>query len=135
MTVRLRERLLNTDTFTVGSADIARGKCVVLDSGVLTVSGANSAKFAGILAETGFAGREARVAQGGSTVLAVAAGSGIAEGDWLLSDSQGRVTTAAAASQGTAQHFVGYALRASSAADQLIPVVVWPVRVDNPAAV
>jgi len=134
MTVRLRERLLNTDTFTVGGADIARGKCVVLNNGVLAASGANSAKFTGILAETGFAGREARVAQGGSTVLALAASSGIAEGDWLLSDSEGRVTTAAQASQGTVQHFVGYALRASSAADQLIPVVVWPVRVDNPAA-
>ena len=43
------------------------------------------------------------------------------------------VDTAAAASQGTAQYFVGYALKDSSAEDQLIPVVVWPMRVDNPA--
>ena len=134
MTVRLRERLLNTDTFTMGAADVARGKCVVLNGGVLEVSGANSAKFTGILAETGYAGREARVAQGGSTVLALAADGNIAEGDWLSSDAEGRVTKAAAATQGTAQYFVGYALRASTAADQLIPVVVWPVRADNPAA-
>jgi len=133
MAVKLRERLLNTDTFTVGASEIARGKCAVLNNGVLEASGANSAKFVGITTEIGCAGRDVQVAQGGSTVLALAADGTITEGDWLLSDSQGRVAKAAPASQGTAQHFVGYALKASAAADQLIPVVVWPVRADNPA--
>ena len=134
MSVNLRERLINTDTFTVGASDIARGSCAVLNSGVVDASGANAAKFVGITTETGYAGKDVRVAQGGSTVLALAADGNISEGDWLTSDASGKVTTAAAASQGTAQHFVGYALRDSAAADQLIPVVVWPVRVDNPAA-
>jgi hypothetical protein len=133
MAVKLRERLLNTDTFTVGASEIARGKCAVLNSGVLEASGANAAKFVGITTEIGCAGKDVQVAQGGSTVLALAADGTIAEGDWLLSDSQGRVAKAQSASQGTAQQFVGYALKASAAADQLIPVVVWPVRVDNPA--
>ena len=83
--------------------------------------------------EAGYAGKDVRVAQGGSTVLALAADGNISEGDWLVSDADGKVTTAGAASQGTAQYFVGYALRDSAAEDQLIPVVVWPVRVDNPA--
>jgi len=134
MAVKLRERLINTDTFTVGTGDIARGKCVVLNSGVVDASGANAAKFVGITTEPGIAAREVRVAQGGSTVLALAANGGISEGDWLVSDADGKVTSAGAGAQGTAQHFVGYALRASAAEDQLIPVVVWPVRVDNPAA-
>ena len=134
MTVKLREKLGNTDTFTVGASDIPRGACVVLNSGVVVASGANAAKLVGITTETGYAGKDVRVAQGGSTVLALAANGGVAEGDWLLSDADGKVTTAAAAAQGTAQHFVGYALRASSAEDQLIPVVVWPMRVDNPTA-
>lgn len=134
MSVKLRERLINTDTFTVGASDIARGVCAVLNSGVVDASGANAAKFVGITTETGYAGKDVRVAQGGSTVLALAADGNITEGDWLTSDASGKVTTAAAASQGTAQHFIGYALRDSAAEDQLIPVVVWPARVDNPAA-
>ena len=134
MAIKLRERLINTDTFTVGSSDIACGSCVVLGSGVVNASGANAAGFVGIITEPGAAGKDVRVAQGGSTALALAANGSISEGDWLVSDATGKVTTAAAATQGTAQHFVGYALRASSAADQLIPVVVWPARVDNPTA-
>jgi uncharacterized protein DUF2190 len=134
MAVKLRERLINTDTFTVGSSDIARGTCAVLGSGVVNASGANAAKFVGITTEPGTADKDVRVAQGGSTALVLAANASISEGDWLVSDADGKVTTAAAAAQGTAQNFVGYALRASSAEDQLIPVVVWPVRVDNPAA-
>jgi hypothetical protein len=134
MAVKLRERLVNTDTYTVGAGEIARGKCVVLNNGVVEASGANAVKCVGIACETGYAGSEVRVAQGGSTVLALAANGSIVEGDWLVSAVDGRVTTAAAGQAGTAQHFVGYALRASSAADQLIPVVVWPVRADNPAA-
>jgi len=134
MAVKLREKLHNTDTFTVGSSDIARGKCVVLNNGVVETSGANAAKFVGITTETGYAGKDVRVAQSGSTVLALAADANISEGDWLVSDAQGRVTTAASAAQGTVQYFTGYALHGSSAADQLIPVVVCPVRVDNPAA-
>ncbi|HUU29369.1 MAG TPA: capsid cement protein [archaeon] len=133
MAIKLRERLQNTDTFTVGSSDIARGKCAVLNSGVVDASGANAAKFVGITTEIGYSGKDVRIAQGGSTVLALAADNSISEGDWLLSDADGKVTTAAAASQGTVQYFVGYALKASSAEDQLIPVVVWPVRVDNPS--
>ena len=133
MAIKLRERLQNTDTFTVGSSDIARGKCAALNSGVVDASGANAAKFVGITTEIGYAGKDVRIAQGGSTVLALAADNSISEGDWLLSDADGKVTTAAAASQGTVQYFVGYALKASSAEDQLIPVVVWPVRVDNPS--
>ena len=134
MAIKLRERLINTDTFTVGSSDIARGTCVVLASGVVNASGANAAKFVGITTEPGVAEKDVRVAQGGSTVLALAADGSISEGDWLVSDADGKVTTASAGAQGTAQHFVGYALRASAAEDQLIPVVVWPARVDNPAA-
>ena len=134
MAVKLRERLINTDTFTVGTSDIARGTCAVLNSGVADASGANAAKFVGITTEPGTAGKDMRVAQGGSTALALAADGSIAEGDWLVSDADGKVTTAAAAAQSTVQYFVGYALRASTAEDQLIPVVVWPARVDNPAA-
>ncbi|MEA1996703.1 MAG: DUF2190 family protein [Gemmatimonadota bacterium] len=133
MAIKQREKLHNTDTFTVGSSDIARGKCCVLNSGVVDASGANAAKFAGITTETGYAGKDVRLAQGGSTVLALAADGSISEGDWLLSDADGKVTTAAAASQGTVQYFVGFALKASAAEDQLIPVVVCPIRVDNPA--
>ncbi|MBW7996008.1 MAG: hypothetical protein FVQ81_05425 [Candidatus Glassbacteria bacterium] len=133
MAVKLRERLINTDTFTVGSSDIARGTCTVLNSGVVDASGANAAKFVGITTEPGTAGKDVRVAQGGSTVLALAADGSVSEGDWLVSDATGKVTTAGAGAQGTAQYFVGYALRASAAADQLIPVAVWPARVDNPA--
>ncbi|MEA2064477.1 MAG: DUF2190 family protein [Gemmatimonadota bacterium] len=133
MTVKLREKLANVDTFTVGTSDIARGKCVVLNSGVVDASGANAVKFVGITTETGYAGKDASVARGGSIVLVLAADGSIAEGDWLVSDADGKVDTAAAASQGTPQYFVGYALMASSAEDQLIPVVVCPVRVDNPA--
>jgi len=133
MTVKLRERLNNTDTFTVGNSEIPRGTCAVLNSGVVDASGANAAKFVGITTETGYAGKDVRVAQGGSTVLALASDGNISEGDWLVSDADGKVDTAAAASQGTAQYFVGYALKDSSAEDQLIPVVVWPMRVDNPA--
>lgn len=132
MTVKLRERLNNTDTFTVGNSEIPRGTCAVLNSGVVDASGANAAKFVGITTETGYAGKDVRVAQGGSTVLALASDGNISEGDWLASDANGKLTTAGAASQGTVQYFVGYALRDSAAADQLIPVVVWPVRVDNP---
>ncbi len=132
MAIKLRERLINTDTFTVGSSDIARGTCAVLGTGVVDASGANAAKFVGITTELGTAGKDVRVAQGGSTALALAANGSISEGDWLISDAAGKVTTAAAAVQGTVQYFVGYALRASSAVDQLIPVVVWPARVDNP---
>ncbi len=132
MAIKLRERLINTDTFTVGVSDIARGTCAVLGSGVVDASGANAARFVGITTEPGTAGKDVRVAQGGSTALALAASGGISEGDWLVSDAAGKVTTATAAVQGTAQYFVGYALRASSVADQLIPVVVWPARVDNP---
>ena len=134
MTVKLRERLHNTDTFTVGSSDIARGKCVVLATGVVNASGANAAKFVGISTELGYAGKDVMVAQGGSTVLALAADGSISEGDWLVSDADGKVATAGAASQDTVQYFVGYALKASNAEDQLIPVVVWPVRVDNPSS-
>lgn len=134
MTVKLRERLINTDTFTVGTTEIARGKCVVLNSGVVDASGANAAKFVGITTEVGTASEDVRVAQAGSTVLALAADANIAEGDWLGSDADGKVTTAGAGAQGTTQYFVGYALRASAAEDQLIPVVVCPSRVDNPAA-
>jgi Uncharacterized conserved protein (DUF2190) len=133
MAIKLREKLNNVDTFTVGGSDIARGKCVVLDSGTLAASGANAAKFAGITTEVGYAGRDVLVAGGGSIVLALAADGDITEGDWLISDADGKVDTAAAASQGTAQHFVGYALKGSNAEDQLIPVVVWPMRVDNPS--
>ncbi|MFH1070492.1 MAG: capsid cement protein, partial [Candidatus Glassbacteria bacterium] len=97
MSVKLRERLINTDTFTVGTADIARGSCVVLNSGVVDASGANAVKFVGITTETGYAGRDVRVAQGGSTVLALAADGNISEGDWLASDADGKVTTAGAA--------------------------------------
>jgi hypothetical protein len=134
MAIKLRERLINTDTFKVGTSDVARGTCVVLNSGVVDASGANAAKFAGITTEPGTAGRDVRVAQGGSTVLALAADGNISEGDWLVSDTDGKVTTAGAGAQGTVQYFVGYALRASSTEDQSIPVVVWPVRADNPAA-
>jgi hypothetical protein len=134
MSVKLRERLINTDTFTVGTSDIARGSCAVLNGGVVDASGANAAKFIGITTETGYAGRDVRVAQGGSTVLALAADGDINEGDWLVSDTAGKVKTAGAASLGNTQHFVGYALCDSAAADQLIPVVVWPARVDHPTA-
>ncbi|MBN2290703.1 MAG: DUF2190 family protein [Candidatus Glassbacteria bacterium] len=133
MAIKLREKLNNVDTFTVGGSDIARGKCVVLNGGVLEASGANAAKFAGITTEVGYADRDVLVAGGGSVVLALAADGSIAEGDWLVSDADGKVDTADAASQGTVQYFVGYALKGSSAEDQLIPVVVWPMRVDNPA--
>ena len=61
MAVKLREKLHNTDTFTVGSSDIARGKCVVLNNGVVETSGANAAKFVGITTETGYAGKDVRV--------------------------------------------------------------------------
>ena len=133
MAIKLREKLNNVDTFTVGSTEIARGKCVVLNSGVVEASGANAAKFVGVTTEVGYADRDVLVAGGGSIVLALAADGNINEGDWLVSDADGKVDTAAAASQGTAQYFVGYALKDSSAEDQLIPVVVWPMRVDNPA--
>ncbi len=52
MTVKLRERLNSTDTFTVGNSDIPRGTCAVLNSGVVDASGANAAKFVGITTET-----------------------------------------------------------------------------------
>lgn len=134
MAIKLREKLSNTDTFTVGTAEIFRGTCVVLNSGVIDASGANAAKFVGITAEVGYANKDALVATGGSVVLALAADASISEGDWLVSDADGKVTTAAAASQETAQYLVGYSLKDSAAEDQLIPVVVWPSRVDNPAA-
>jgi hypothetical protein len=134
MAIKLREKLNNVDTFTVGSTEIARGKCVVLNSGVVEASGANAAKFVGVTTEVGYADRDVLVAGGGSIVLALAADGNINEGDWLVSDADGKVDTAAAASQGTVQYFVGYALKGSSAEDQLIPVVVWPMRVDNPAS-
>jgi len=133
MAIKLREKLNNVDTFTVGSSEIARGKCVVLNSGVVDASGANAAKFVGITTEVGYSGKDVLVAGGGSIVLALAADGNISEGDWLVSDADGKVGTAAAGSQGTVQYFVGYALKASAAVDQLIPVVVWPLRVDNPA--
>jgi len=131
--IKQREKITNSDTFTVGTTEIARGKCAVLNSGVVDASGANAAKFVGITTEIGYANKDVRLAEGGSTVLALAADGSISEGDWLVSDADGKVTTAAAASQGTVQYFVGFALKASSAEDQLIPVMVCPVRVDNPA--
>ncbi len=134
MAIKLREKLVNTDTFTVGAAAVERGCCLVLNAGVVATSGANAGKFIGIAAEAGAPGQELRVAQGGSTVLAQAADGAVAEGDWLVSDNQGRVITAGAAAIGVRQNLVGYALKASGAVGQLIPVVVWPARVDHPAA-
>jgi hypothetical protein len=133
MAIKLREKLSNVDTFTVGTTQIARGKCVVLNAGVVDASGANAGKFVGITTEIGYVGKDVLVATVGSTVLALAADADISEGDWLVSDADGKVDTAGAGAQGTRQNFVGYALKDSDAEDQLIPMVVCPSRVDNPA--
>jgi len=133
MTVKLRERLNNTDVFDIGTEVIPRGHCVVLHNGAIFPSKSNAPKFIGITVEAGYVRKEARVALGGSTALAVAGNDNIAEGDWLVSDDSGRVICAPAASQGTVCYFVGYALRGGAYEGQLIPVVVWPVRVDNPS--
>lgn len=134
MVIKQREKISNSDTFTVGTTEIARGKCAVLNSGVVDASGANAAKFVGITTEIGYANKDVRLAEVGSTVLALAADSSITEGQWLLSDADGKVDGAAAAAQGTIQYFVGYALKAAAAEDQLIPVKVCPVMVGNPVS-
>jgi len=141
MSVKLREKLKNVDLFTVSGEKgrlqpaeeaIARGRCVVLNDGVVEASGANAAKFVGITTEVGYANRDVLVAGGASTVLALSGGK-IKEGDWLISNEKGKVVSAGPAIPGTPQYFVGYALKAAWVVDQLIPVVVWPMRVDNPA--
>ena len=131
MAIKLREKLNIVDTFTVGASDIARGKVVVLNSGVVDASGANAAKAVGITTEVGYTGKDVLVAGNGSIALTLAADGSINEGDWLVSDANGKVDTAAL---DVTENIIGIALKGSSAADQLIPIVVHIYNRSKPAA-
>ena len=123
MAVNQRHNVKNAATFDVGTTEIAKGIVVVLNAGVVDKSGSNAAKAVGITDEIGYADKDVRVAQNGDTVLALASDSSITEGEEVISDADGKVVGASAYTGGT-QYIIGHALRASTAEDELIPIMV-----------
>jgi len=124
MALKRRVQIVNSFTLPVDTTEIAKGKCVKLSSSVLIVTTGNEA-FVGITTEVGYASKDVRLAGAGSIVLCLAHDNAISEGQWLVAAAAGRVDGIAATTTAI-QYLVGIALMASSAQDDLIPVLLLP---------
>ena len=126
MALKHRVNIVNDFTLPVGAAALNKGDVVKITSSLAVVATASTAAFIGVTTESADASAPSiRIAGPGSIVLCIAHDSAITEGEWVVPALLGRVDGIATLTTAT-QYVVGISLMASSAAGQLIPVLLIP---------
>jgi len=124
MAFKGREIIVQTITMIANEA-VSRGACLEISSSEAGETDSDEATY-GVALEDADDGALVRIAVGpGNIVKCLAHDSSITEGEWVTPEDDGRVDGIGGLTGGT-QYPLGIALQASSAQDQLIPVLMMP---------